>query len=65
MTLDEIIKRRAVVENKIKQALAHISVSEQLSVVMAWISIDDLEAMAKTICKDGVERKVHNYKSRT
>jgi hypothetical protein len=34
------------------QAVAHLPVEQQLSTVMSWVSIDDLENAAITICYD-------------
>jgi hypothetical protein len=51
-SLEETIARRGNVERRIMAAVAHLPVEQQLSTVMSWVSIDDLENAAITICYD-------------
>jgi CHAD domain-containing protein len=50
--LQTTMERRNKVEVRIIKALEHWPRERAMSCIMSWMSIDDLEEAAKTICKD-------------
>ncbi len=51
-TLHETLDRRNKVHVRIIKALERWPREQAMSCIMSWMSIDDLEEAAETICKD-------------
>lgn len=51
--LHATLARRDKVHRRIMKALDHYDKEQAMNTVMMWMSIEDLENAAKTICKDG------------
>lgn len=51
-SLNETLARRNKVHERIIKALEHWPRDRAMSCIMMWLSIDELEEAAKTICKD-------------
>lgn len=49
---DDVLKRRNAVHERILNALKYHDRETAMNIILCWMSIEDLEEAAKTICKD-------------
>lgn len=55
----DVLERRNRVHERIIKALAHWPRDQDMSCIMMWMNLDELEEAAETICKDLPDEITH------